>query len=96
MTVDQLPVLDPAALFRRLARGPDDCRRCAAHELEPGRRYHRRPDLPSVRPLLDVPGPGRGHRRGPGPASLAHRPNTGRSTPTAATTDPFAIDPWTP
>lgn len=26
--VDPAPVLDPAAIFARLARGPDDCRRC--------------------------------------------------------------------
>ena len=28
MTGDQLPVPDPAVLFRRQSRRPDDCRRC--------------------------------------------------------------------
>jgi hypothetical protein len=26
--MNEPPILDPEVLFRRLARGPDDCRRC--------------------------------------------------------------------
>lgn len=27
-TIDPAPILDPATIFRRLDRGPDNCRRC--------------------------------------------------------------------
>jgi hypothetical protein len=97
MTPDPVPVLDVDTIVRRLARGPDDCRRCGqptvADQVEDvivGR------SCPHCGHAWTYPAPCEVTDEELAQLPPAHPPSTERSTPMTATTDPFAVDPWTP